>query len=213
LIAYPLIGYQLNGMTERQEQILDFVRGYQEREGVPPSTREVARQFECSQPTALQHLQALAKKEQLEKLADGKWGLKASAVQGHLFAVPVYGTIPAGLPSLKEQNPDETVAINPALFGLTRTRPGQLWALQVQGDSMIDAGILEGDLALMIKREPKPGDIIAALVDGTASTLKRLVQVRGRLVLRAENKRYHDIIPERLEAQGVLVGVIRRSIQ
>jgi len=200
-------------MTERQEQILDFVRDYQQRESVPPSTREVARQFECSQPTAVQHLQSLARKEKLEKLADGKWGLKSTAVQGHLFSIPIYGTIPAGLPTLEEQRPDETVAINPALFGLTRTRASQLWALHVQGDSMINAGILEGDLAIMIKREPKPGDIIAALVDGTSSTLKRLVQVRGRLVLRAENKRYRDIAPERLEAQGVLVGVIRRSIQ
>jgi repressor LexA len=200
-------------MTERQEEILDFVRDYQEREGVPPSTREVARQFECSQPTAVQHLQTLARKEQLEKLADGKWGLKSTAVQSHLFAIPIYGTIPAGLPTLEEQRSDETVTIDPALFGVTRTRASQLWALQVQGDSMIDAGILAGDLAIMVKREPKPGDIIAALVDGTASTLKRLVQVRGRLVLRAENKRYRDIAPGRLEAQGVLVGVIRRNIQ
>jgi repressor LexA len=200
-------------MTERQEEILDFVREYQERERVSPSTRELARQFECSQPTALKHLQVLAKKGQLEKLADGKWGLKSTAVQGHLFAIPIYGTIPAGLPTLEEQRPDEMVEINPSLFGLTRARSSQLWALQVQGDSMINAGILEGDLAIMIKREPKPGDIIAALVDGTTSTLKRLVQVQGRLVLRAENKRYRDIAPERLEAQGVLVGVIRRSIK
>jgi repressor LexA len=203
----------MNGMTERQEQILDFVRDYQEREGVPPSTREVARQFECSQPTAVQHLQTLAKKGQLEKLADGKWGLKSTAVQGHLFVIPIYGTIPAGLPTLEEQRPDETVAINPALFGLTQARAAQLWALQVHGDSMTGAGILTGDLAIMIKREPKPGDIIAALVDGMTSTLKRLVKVRDRLVLHAENKRYHDIAPERLEAQGVLIGVIRRSIQ
>jgi len=200
-------------MTERQEQILDFVREYQERESVPPSTREVARHFECSQPTAVQHLQSLARKEQLEKLADGKWGLKSAAVQSHFFSIPIYGTIPAGLPTLAEQRPDETVSLNPSLFGLSRTDAARLWALNVQGDSMINAGILEGDLAIMIKREPKPGDIIAALVDGCTSTLKRLVQVRGRLVLRAENKRYRDIVPERLEAQGVLIGVIRRNIQ
>jgi len=200
-------------MTERQEQILDFVCTYQEREGVPPSTREVARQFEFSQPTAVQHLQTLAKKEQLEKLADGKWGLKATAVQGHLFTIPVYGTIPAGLPTLEEQTPDETVAINPGIFGLTHSHSSQLWALRVHGDSMTGAGILENDLAIMVNREPKPGDIIAALVNGTDSTLKRLVNVQGRLVLRAENKRYHDIVPERLEAQGVLVGVIRRKIK
>ena len=200
-------------MTERQEEILDFILTYQDREGVTPSTREVARRFGCSQPNALKHLQVLAKKGQLEKLADGKWGPKSAVVQSHLLAVPIFGTIPAGLPTLEEQQPDEFVEINPAFFGLTRSYASQLWALRVKGDSMINVGILEGDLAIMLKHEPKPGDIIAALIDGTTSTLKRLVQIRGRLVLRAENKRYRDITSKHLESQGVLVGVIRRNIQ
>jgi repressor LexA len=78
---------------------------------------------------------------------------------------------------------------------------------------MVDAHILDGDLAVLERREPRPGDIIAALVDGTESTLKRLLHIRGKPVLRAENKRYRDIVPEqRLECQGVLVGVIRQAI-
>ena len=77
---------------------------------------------------------------------------------------------------------------------------------------MTDAAILDGDLAVLERREPRAGDIIAALVDETTTTLKRLVFVRGRPVLRPENRRYQDIVPEqRLESQGVLVGVIRRS--
>jgi repressor LexA len=80
----------------------------------------------------------------------------------------------------------------------------------VQGDSMINAHILDGDLVVLERREARPGDIIAALVDETTTTLKRLVLVDGRMILRAENKLYHDIVPERLETQGVLVGVIRR---
>jgi repressor LexA len=78
---------------------------------------------------------------------------------------------------------------------------------------MINAHILDGDLAVLARRDPRPGDIIAALVDETTTTLKRLVMVRGRPVLRAENKRYRDIVPERrLESQGVLIGLIRRSL-
>jgi repressor LexA len=85
--------------------------------------------------------------------------------------------------------------------------------LRVTGDSMIGAHICDGDLGVFERRDPLPGDIIAALVDGTATTLKRLVHLRGRPVLRAENSRYADIIPaERLECQGVLVGLIRRSV-
>jgi repressor LexA len=77
---------------------------------------------------------------------------------------------------------------------------------------MIDAHILDGDLVALERREPRSGDIIAALVDDTETTLKRLVRVGGRLILRAANARYADIIPTRgLEAQGVVVGLIRRS--
>ncbi|MBS0664596.1 MAG: repressor LexA, partial [Verrucomicrobia bacterium] len=114
-------------LTERQEEVLDFVHEYQRTHGVPPSTREIARTFQCSQPTALKHLQALARKAHVDKLADGKWGLKATQVQAHLFTAPVYGAIPAGLPAQQEQQPEETIAIDPAVFGVRRARAGQFW--------------------------------------------------------------------------------------
>lgn len=200
-------------LTERQEQILDFIRSYQQTEGIPPSTREIRRHLGVSsQSTVMGHLQALVRKGQLAKLADRKWGLRAREVQAQLFEVPVYGTIPAGLPAMQEQAPDETVAIDPRVFGVSRPKRLHLWALRVRGDSMVDAHILDGDLAVLERREPRQGEIIAALVDGTESTLKRLVQVDGRPALHAENRRYADIVPsQRLECQGVLVGVIRRS--
>ncbi|HEX2861764.1 MAG TPA: transcriptional repressor LexA [Lacunisphaera sp.] len=201
----------MNGMTERQEEILEFIRQHQQEHQLPPSTRDIQRHFGfSSQTTVMGHLQALAAKQHLTKLADRKWGLKATAVQGQLFALPVYGAIPAGLPAMQEQAAEETLQIDPAVFGLRRPKPHQYWALRVTGDSMIDAHILDGDLVVLERREPKTGDVIAALVDETSTTLKRLVKANGRLVLRAENKRYNDIAPERIESQGVLVGVIRR---
>ena len=199
-------------LTERQEQVLDFVRDYQGAQGVPPSTREIARYFESSQPTALKHLQSLARKGQVEKLADGKWGLRASQVQAHLFDTPVYGAIPAGVPAMQEQDPEETIAIDPAVFGVRRGDPHHFWFLRVIGDSMIGANIFDGDLVALVRREPRPGEIIAALVDETTTTLKRLVREGGRMLLRAENPRYADIVPSRLESQGVVVGVIRRTL-
>jgi repressor LexA len=198
-------------LTERQDQILDFVKTHQRTHGVPPSTRQIGRQLEASQATIMGHLRALAKKSQLEKLADGKWGLKAAGVQTHLFEAPIYGSIPAGLPAMQEQTPDETITVDPSLFGVRRARPDHFWFLRVRGDSMIDAHILDGDLVALERREPRPGDIIAALVDDTETTLKRLVREGGRLILRAANVRYADIIPTRgLESQGVVVGLIRR---
>jgi len=199
-------------LTERQDQILDFVKNHQRMHGVPPSTRQIGRQLDASQATVMGHLRALAKKSQLEKLADGKWGLKAAGVQTHLFEAPVYGSIPAGLPAMQEQTPDDTITVDPALFGVRRARPDHFWFLRVRGDSMVDAHILDGDLVALERREPRPGDIIAALVDDTETTLKRLVREGGRHLLRAANPRYADIIPTRsLESQGVVVGLIRRN--
>ena len=200
-------------MTERQEQILDFIRLFQREKGVPPSSREIQRKFRLSsQSTVIGHLRALANKGQIEQLAGRTWGLRASSVQAHLFEMPVFGTIPAGLPAMQEQEPEETIAISPSVFGIRRPGPNQVWALRVRGDSMVGAHIMDGDMAVLERREPREGDIIAALVDETTTTLKRLVHLRGRPVLRAANKRYRDIVPERrLESQGVLVGLIRRG--
>lgn len=199
-------------LTERQEEVLDFVNEYQRAHGVAPSTREIARTFQCSQPTVLKHLQSLARKSQLDKMADGKWGFKAAQVQGHLFSAPVYGAIPAGLPAMQEQAPEDTITVNPALFGLRGARKGQFWFLRVTGDSMIGAHILDGDLVALVRREPQPGDIIAALVDETTTTLKTFLREKGRVLLRAANPRFADIFPATLESQGVVVGVIRRQV-
>jgi repressor LexA len=200
-------------MTERQESILDFIRQYQLREQVPPSSRIIQSQFNLkAQSTVTQHLAALAKKGLIEQFSDGRWGVKASGVQTHLFELPVIGDIPAGLPSLQEQESEESISIDPAAFGIRNPRAQRLFALKVRGDSMIDAHILPGDLVLCEWREPKLGEVIAALVDDTTVTLKKLVKERGRLLLRAANPAYADIKPDRIEAQGVVVGVIRQKV-
>ncbi len=198
-------------LTERQEAVLDFLRSYQAREGVPPSTRQISQHFGfSSQTSAMQHLRALAKRGLIEQLGDRSWGIKVKEVQAHFVDLPLYGTIPAGRPADTDaQIPDETVSIDPALFGLSPRK--KYWALAVSGDSMIGAHIVAGDIALLETREPKPGEIIAALVDGTTTTLKRYVVERGRPLLRAANPRYPDLKPERLESQGVLVGLIGRG--
>lgn len=199
--------------TEKQQAVLDYIRQHQQDTGVPPSVRDIQRQFGFKSPNAaFTHLRALARKGLIEQLAGKTWGLQAREVQMHLFSLPVYGSIPAGLPAMQEQTPEETIGVDISLFGVHRPKPHQVWALRVQGDSMIDAHILDGDIVVLERREPRQGEIIAALVDETSTTLKRLVQVRGKPVLRPENKRYRDIVPEQnLESQGVVVGVIRRT--
>ena len=202
-------------LTERQHQVLEYISTFQAEKGVPPSTREIQRHFQFASQTAVMgHLRSLANKGMIEQLAGRVWGLKATEIQTHLFDLPVYGTIPAGLPAMQEQEPVEIIPFNPGLFGINTPKANQMWGLRVSGDSMIDAPILDGDLAILVRRDPQMGDIIAALVDGTTTTLKQLVQVRGRAALRAANKKYKDIIPEEtLEAQGVLIGLIRRQLR
>jgi repressor LexA len=202
-------------LTEKQEAILDYVRAVQAERGIPPTTRDIQRQFGyASQNAAMNHLRALAKKGAVEQIDGRTWGLKARLVQSQLFTIPLYGSIPAGRPTDEEQAADETLQIDPALFGLPARAARRLWALRVRGDSMIGAHILDGDLALLEHREPRSGDIIAALINGTETTLKRLLYRGSAAILHAENPRYADIIPESgLECQGVLVGLVRRAVQ
>ncbi len=197
-------------LTEKQEAILDYIRGVQAERGFPPSTRELQRHFGySSQNAAMNHLRALAKKGRVHQTEMGTWGLKPGEVQGHL-ELPIYGTIPAGAPSLSEEQPKEMIRFDPAIFRVRKA--DRLWGLEVHGDSMIDAHILDGDIAVLERREAKAGDIVAALVDNTTTTLKRLAYVKGKPVLKAENARYAAIVPkENLVVQGVLVGVIGRA--
>jgi repressor LexA len=200
-------------LTEKQEAVLAFIKKYQSEEQVPPSTRIIQRHFGHPSPnSAAQYLKALAAKDQVEQFADGRWGVKATEIQGTLFEAPVYGSIPAGLPAMQEQDPEETVCLDPSMFGVRKPRAGQFWLLRVTGDSMVGAGIVDGDIVALVRRDPRPGDIVAALVNDTEVTLKRLVKERGRTILRAENPKYPDIKAERIESQGVVIGLIRRKI-
>ena len=200
-------------LTERQEAILAFISDYQRENKIPPSTRIIKKHFGfASQTTVVRHLAGLAVKGALEQLADGAWGAKANEIQA-MFELPIYGEIPAGPPSAEEQVQVRSIPIDPTLFGIKPTRQHLLWGLEIKGDSMIDAQIRSGDIGIFERREPRIGEIIAALVNETTVTLKRLIEVSGQRVLRAENPAYADIIPSTgLECQGVLIGMIRLKV-
>ncbi len=198
----------MDTLTEAQEAVLAFMVRHQKNHTRPPSLREICEEFGfASHNAARKHVQALARKGLVTDTGDGRsWAAKVKEVQDHLFTIAVYGTIPAGLPADAATQADETIRIDPSLFRLRSTRG--LFALHVRGDSMIDAQIADGDIALLRPDEARPGQIVAALIDG-ASTLKRMVREGRRTFLRAENPRYRDLIPlESLTIQGVLVGLI-----
>jgi repressor LexA len=195
-------------LTEAQEAILAFMVRFQGENQRPPSLREIATEFNYASSNAARgHVLALVRKGYATDTGDNRsYAAKVDQIQEHLFTIPVYGTIPAGLPADNPEQADDTIRIDPSVYRLRSTKG--LFALHIRGDSMIDAQIADGDIALLRQDEPRPGQIVAALIDG-ASTLKRLVREGRKTFLRAENKRYRDLIPaEALTIQGVFVGVI-----
>ncbi len=200
-------------LTDRQQQVLDFIQGHHREHGVSPSLREIQAHFGLASPFGIKrHVDALTLKGALRRLDGKARGLlpptpPAAPVRESLIDIPLYGVIPAGLPTDAVQEPDATIPFDTTALGV---RPQtKLFALRVRGDSMIDASILDGDTVFLTPREPRPRDIVAALIDGE-STLKRFLIQRGRAFLRAENPRYPDLLPaQELTIQGVMVGLLR----
>jgi len=198
-------------LTARQQEILDFLSDQLNHAGVMPSTREIQQHFRfASQTAAVNHLKALERKGAIRRMA-GK--ARAVALPSMLnrepvINIPLYGQIAAGMPETTEQTPEGSLTIDAATLGI---RPGtQTFALRVRGDSMIDAHIVDGDTAILEPaRDPRNGDIVAALIDGE-TTLKRYFLQQGSPFLRACNTLYPDLIPAReLIIQGVLIALLR----
>lgn len=127
---------------------------------------------------------------------------------GSTIVVPVMGRIAAGVPIEAIQTQSHTVSVPPEML-----RKGEHYALEVRGDSMIEAGILDGDTVLIRKTNTADsGDIVVALVDGEEATLKRLRKKGGSIALEAANVAYETRIfgPDRVAIQGQLVGLIRQ---
>lgn len=199
-------------LTQRQQEVLAFIEKQQRNTGLPPTTREIQAHFGFhSQTAAMNHLRALEKKGVIHK-SPGK--ARAAVVPQPDRApwerrIPFLGTIPAGPTVEAEEETDQALELDLRLFG--QGSPAGVFALRVRGDSMINAQIADGDLVIVQKRQPREGDIVAALIDGEV-TLKRYVIVDRRPRLVAENPRYRDLIPAAdLQIQGVMIGLIRRA--
>ena len=203
-------------LTERQQAVLDFILEFRRDHGCSPSIPEIQRHFGLRSPNGVAgHLHALEAKGAIRRGERGsRWidipdeALPAPA--SRLHQIPVYGAIPAGAPQhLEQAGAEGCTMIDETTLGF-RPQEG-CFALRVRGDSMRGAGILDGDMVVVQPApSPREGQIVAALIDGE-STLKRLVRVRGRWYLKAENPAYPELHPrEALGIQGVVKTVIRR---
>ncbi len=211
-------------LTPRQTEILEFIRRSVRDEGYPPSQRDIARHFGFAQNAARDHLRALARKGEIEIASNDARAIRLcgeSGVEAAPQGLPLLGRIAAGAPVTAPENAESWLNIDPDLF-----TPRADFVHRVDGDSMVDAGILSGDLVGIHQQTDAPsGSIIAACLydDMTGEeriTLKRYLRDGSRVVLKAENPRYapievdlardaYDQEQPRFRIAGVMGGLLR----
>lgn len=200
-------------LTARQQEIYDFILAFRREHGCSPSIPELQKAFEIRSPNGVAgHLNALIAKGVLRRSERGSRNIDpvSEPAEAPVHALPVFGSIAAGVPELVLlEGPEGTLRMDERTLGFA-PKPG-CFALLVRGDSMKDAGIFQGDTVVVEPNAaPRENQIVVALIDGE-STLKRLVSVKGRYFLKAENPAYQELHPrEDLVIQGVVRAVIRR---
>jgi len=207
----------LREMTARQREVLDFMRSFSERHGVPPAVREIGERFGFTARAAFDHLRALERKGMLERRITGKRASRTLVVPQRRSGsragredIPILGRIAAGVPILAVENQEDGIPLHPGWLG---AQGQEVFALRVSGESMIGAHIVDGDLVLVRRQDTaNPGDIVAALLDGEA-TVKRFAREGGVVMLKPEHPTMKPIMVDRsggdFRILGKVVGVLR----
>lgn len=205
----------MKGLTKRQEAVLTFIADFIAEHGFPPSYQDIADAFGIrSKNGVVRHLTALRRKGYIEKTDTSARSIRILDQKyqssNNTLNVPIVGRAAAGLPIWAEENIEDYVTVPRKII----QSEGRYFALRVQGDSMVNAGIFDGDLAI-VRSEDKAnnGDIVVALLEDEV-TVKRLVSQGQQHYLKAENPDYPDIFPQQeWRIQGKVVGLIRDNVQ
>ena len=199
----------MDKLTNRQAQVLDLIKSHIVESGYPPTRADIAKELGFKSPNAAEeHLKALARKGAIEMIPGTSRGIRLNVNTG----LPVIGRVAAGDPILAEQHIEETWQVPEDLFS-----PAAHFLLRVRGDSMMDAGILDGDLLAVHKtQDVRAGAIVVARIEDDV-TVKRLGRKnRHKLTLLPENEAYDpievDLRRTQCTIEGLSVGVIRRSL-
>ena len=193
----------LNEETLRRME--EYIRERQRKDGVSPSYRRIMHALGMSSLNLVQrYVLALENQGRIRRTRLGSIALPKRLDAGKNKITPLVGDIACGQPSFAEENIEASYALPEAIFG-----KGELFMLHTHGDSMIEAGIREGDLIVVRKQNTADdGQIVVAFMDGEA-TLKRLFHKDGKIVLHPENRQMQDIVVDNCEIQGVLVSCIK----
>ncbi|MDC7226075.1 MAG: transcriptional repressor LexA [Spirochaetales bacterium] len=196
-------------LTKRQEETLDYIRSYIEQHKYPPTIREMAASFSISVKGAYDHIKALEKKGRIK--CDGNRSRtieildQKTPAEPETLEVPILGKVAAGKPLFAEENFEGTINMPVARLG-----KGTFFALHVAGDSMQDIGILDGDTAIFKQRNTADnGDIVVAMINEEAYTLKRFYREKNRIKLKAENPVYPPIYTQNVKVLGKLKCIVR----
>lgn len=195
-------------LTGKQSRIYEFIVAWQMKNGYPPTQVEICDHFGFGSPNAVRSHLALIEKKGYLRLNGGKArgiqlaSLPLRAMRQQEDSIPLLGRIAAGAPIWVEQNFEDNLPIPPALFG-----GGELFALHVLGDSMMGAGIRNGDIAIIQRRDRvENGEIAAVLVEQEA-TLKRVYLTSEWLILKSENTAFKDLkYPEDMKGLVRILG-------
>jgi repressor LexA len=200
-------------LTQRQREIWEFIVGYVDRHGYPPTVREIGEAVGLASPSTV-HAH-LANLERAGLLRRDPTKPRALELVGHQRAeparkLPLVGEIAAGGPLLAEENIEDYVGVPELLL-----RGGEEFVLRVKGDSMVNAGILDGDYVVVRRqRDARNGDIVVALAGDDESadeaTVKRFFTENGRIRLQPENDALEPIYADHVHVLGKVVGVFRR---
>jgi repressor LexA len=207
-------------LTKRQQEIFDFIRKYSARYGYPPTVRDIGKAVGlASSSTVHAHLANLEKigllrrdpsKPRAIELLDRAVGSVESAVERvsgmvRSEGLPLVGTVAAGQPIMAEENIEEYVSVP----GLAGGEDGQ-YLLRIRGDSMKDAGILEGDYVVVQQQDTaSDGDVVVALL-GEEATVKRFYKEADHIRLQPENEAMEPIRSKEVKVLGRVVGLLRR---
>lgn len=199
-------------LTPHQRTTLNYIREFQRKKGYSPSLSDLAIAFGVRSKNAIAKVvNALVRESFLEKDPKGRIKIiereEESVAAAPRLVLPLFGPISAGFAAPAEEQAEELVTLEDYLV---RNR-SNTFLLRVRGDSMINAGIQEGDLVLVERGvSPKVSDIVVGVLDGEF-TLKRLKRDKGKFYLQAENDAYPDLFAlEELQVAGVVRGVVRK---
>lgn len=197
-------------LTDHQKTVLTYIKEFQKKRGYSPSLADLAIAFGVRSKNAVAKVvNVLTRERVIEKDPKGRIKIidqKGGRSESEVMMLPLFGPIAAGFAAPVEEQAEEQVA----LMDMLVRDPVRTFLLRVKGDSMINAGILDGDLVIVERgREPKARDIVVGILDGEF-TLKRLAKDKGKFYLHAENPDYPDLYAlDELQVAGIVKGVVR----